>query len=220
MREVKVTNNSYPLIGKNNRVPNLSQEFVTNLQSNLGLKFVSEGNGDLNSTFGPEDILDYIYAIFNSPTYRRRYAEFLKMDFPRVPLTSNVELFRTLCTLGKRLVDLHLLETQEVSKFITRYPVPGNNRVDKGYPNFIVHDDNRTGRININQTQYFDGVPQEVWNFHVGGYKVCEKWLKDRRGRQLSYDDLTHYQKVIVALNETIHLMNEIDQAIPQWPIK
>jgi hypothetical protein len=114
-------------------------------------------------------------------------------------------------------VDLHLLEAKEVSKFITRYPVPGNNQVEKGFPKYSLTEDDK---VFINKTQYFEGVPQEVWNFYVGGYQVCEKWLKDRRGRKLSYDDLTHYQKVIVALKETIHLMEEIDKAIPEWPIK
>lgn len=216
----ELTNNSYALISKKNRVPNLNIDFINDLQSNIGLKFVSDDHGDLKSTFGPEDILDYIYAIFNSPTYRKRYAEFLKMDFPRVPLTSNVELFRNLCTLGKKIADLHLLESQEVSKFVTRYPIPGNNHVEKGFPKYALTENHEVGKVFINKTQYFEGVPKEVWNFYVGGYQVCEKWLKDRRGRQLSYDDLTHYQKVIVALKETIRLMDEIDQAIPEWPIK
>lgn len=205
--------------GKDGRIPNLNHDFISSFESRLSLRFISEGNGDLKTTFGPEDVFDYIYAILHSPTYRKRYAEFLKMDFPRVPLTSNVELFRGLCTLGKKMVDLHLLESQEVSRFLTRYPIPGNNHVEKGFPKYTLVENHEVGKVFINKTQYFEGVPKEVWNFYVGGYQVCEKWIKDRRGRQLSYDDLTHYQKVIVALKETIRLMKEIDEAIPEWPI-
>jgi len=206
---------------KDGRTPNLNPDFVSDLESRLGMKFVSDGHGDLAATFGPEDIFDYIYAVFNSPTYRKRYAEFLKMDFPRLPLTSNVDLFRRLCALGKTIVDLHLLESpmQEASNFHTHYPITGDNIVEKGYPKYVP-DESKSGRIYINKTQYLEGVPQDVWEFHVGGYQVSKKWLEDRRGRKLSIDDITHYRKVIVALRETIRLMEEIDKAIPEWPIK
>ncbi len=202
------------------RIPNLNPDFVSAFSSRLGLKFVSDGHGDLTTTFGPEDIFDYIYAIFHSPTYRQRSAEFLNIDFPRVPLTSNLDLFRKLCFLGEELVALHLMESPYLSQLITRYPVVGENIVEKGFPKFVVYDDDQTGYVFINKTQYFEGVPREVWDFHIGGYQVCEKWLKDRRGRQLSFDDLMHYQKVVVALKETIRLMKEIDKAIPKWPIE
>ena len=202
------------------RLPNLSFEFLEVLKSRLNLKFVSDGHGDLKTTFGPEDIFHYIYAIFHSPTYRKRYAEFLKIDFPRVPLTSNVELFRRLCFLREELVALHLLESPQVTQLITRYPAAGDNFVEKGFPKFTAYEEGKPGYVYINKTQYFEGVPKDVWEFHVGGYQVCEKWLKDRRSRQLSFDDLMHYQKVVVALKETIRLMEEIDKAIPGWPIE
>ena len=203
----------------NGRIPNLNPDFVSALSHRLGLKFVSDGHGDLTTTFGPEDIFDYIYSVFHSPTYRQRYADFLKIDFPRVPLTSNPALFRKLCVLGEELVALHLLESPQLTQLITRYPVSGDNFVEKGFPKFIVYEEGKPGYIYINKTQYFEGVPKDVWDFHVGGYQVCEKWLKDRKGRQLSFDDLMHYQKVIVALQETMRLMAEIDKAIPDWPI-
>ncbi|MGV8174886.1 MAG: type ISP restriction/modification enzyme, partial [Methanothrix sp.] len=205
---------------KNKRVPNLNQNLISILQSNLRLEFVSDGHGDLSTTFGPEDIFNYIYALFNSPTYRQRYAEFLKIDFPRVPMTSSSQLFRRLCILGEELVALHLLESPYLSQLITRYPVAGDNIVEKGFPKFVAYEEGEPGYVYINKTQYFEGVPREVWEFHVGGYQVCEKWLKDRRGRQHSFDDLMHYQKVVVALKETIRLMAEIDRAIPGWPIE
>ncbi len=180
----------------------------------------TDGHGDLAATFGPEDIFDYIYAVFHSPTYRQRYAQFLKIDFPRVPMTSNLELFRRLCHQGEELVALHLLESPQLTQLLTRYPVAGDNIVEKGFPKFVVYEEGQPGYVYINKTQYFEGVPKGVWEFHVGGYRVCEKWLKDRRGRQLSFDDLMHYQKVVVALAETTRLMEEIDKAIPGWPIE
>jgi predicted helicase len=202
------------------RVPNLNPDFVAEMAQKLGLTFTPNATGDLQTTFGPEDIFHYIYAVFHSPAYRTRYAEFLKIDFPRVPLTSDAGLFRSLCGLGQKLVSLHLLESPEVGQFITRYPIAGDNRVEKGYPKYTPPKDNQPGRVNINKTQYFEGVPPEAWEFHIGGYQVLDKWLKDRRGRQLSYDELTHYQQVVVALQKTIELMAEIDNTIPEWPIQ
>jgi predicted helicase len=206
--------------GKDGRIPNLSPNFVADLENSLGLKFVSDGHGDLVATFGPEDIFNYIYAILHSPIYRQRYAEFLKIDFPKVPLTSNLDLFRKLCILGEELVALHLLESPQITQLLTRYPEAGDNFVEKGFPKFVVYEEGKSGYVYINKTQYFEGVPKDVWEFHVGGYQVCHKWLKDRRGRQLSFDDLMHYQKVVVALAETMRLMKEIDKAIPSWPIE
>ena len=210
------------LLSKEGRIPNLNPDFVSALESGLGLKFVCDGFGDLVATFGPEDILDYIYAIFHSVTYRKRYADSLKIDFPRVPIISNVEVFRQLCTLGKELVSLHLLESPMLNgpKPFTLSLVKGDYIVGKGYPKYVADEDSKVGCIKINEMQYLEGIPQDVWEFHIGGYKVCEKWLKDRRGRQLLYDDLTHYLKIIAALTETIRLMEEIERAIPEWPIK
>jgi hypothetical protein len=213
--------------GKDGRRPNLNPEFIADLEKRLGLSFASDGKGDLKVAFGPEDVFDYIYAIFHSPTYRSRYAEFLKSDFPRVPLTSDVKLFRALCAKGAELVALHLLESPTLEKPIARYPVKGSNLVDKGFPKYVAPGEPepgtgnplKVGRVYINKEQHFEGVPPEVWNFHIGGYQVCEKWLKDRRGRTLTYDDQTHYCKVVTALSETIRLMAEIDKVIPGWPL-
>ncbi len=152
-------------------------------------------------------------AVFHSPTYRKRYAEFLKIDFPRVPLTSDQELFRTLAALGDDLVALHLLESPALQELETEFPIRGSMEVEK------VRYDEKRQRVYINKQQYFEPVPEEVWEFHVGGYQVCRKWLKDRRKRKLSWDDITHYQKIVKALAETIRLMSGIDAAIPTWPI-
>jgi len=196
-----------------NRRPNLNPEFIKDFSDKLGLKFVEDGRGDLEQTFGPEDIFNYAYAVFHSPTYRARYAEFLKMDFPRLPLISDKELFKALAGKGAELVSLHLMESPVLNKPITKYPVTGSNEVDK-----VTYDDNNQ-RVYINKAQYFEGISPEVWNFHIGGYQVCQKWLKDRKGRTLTYDELTHYQKVIVVLKETMRLMAEIDELIPGWPV-
>jgi predicted helicase len=200
------------------RKPNLSPKFIDDFAARLRMLFISDGKGDRKKTFGPEDIFNYIYAVFHSPTYRSRYTEFLKMDFPRLPLTSNPELFRKLCTLGNELVDLHLMEKS--GKRITGYPVTGDSIVETVHYTEPQGDTN--GRVWINTTQYFEGVPKEVWEFQVGGYQVCNKWLKDRKGRQLTYDDLTHYQQIVSALAETIVYMQNIDAIINAsggWPI-
>jgi predicted helicase len=200
------------------RKPNLSPEFIEVFSTQLRMQFIPDGKGDRKKTFGPEDIFNYMYAVFHSPSYRSRYTEFLKMDFPRLPRTSNPELFRKLCTLGDELVVLHLMEKQ--GKKITSYPAAGDSAVET--VRYTEPQGDTKGRVWINTTQYFEGVPKEVWEFHVGGYQVCAKWLKDRKGRKLTYDDLTHYQHIVSALAETIVLMENIDAAITAsggWPI-
>jgi predicted helicase len=200
------------------RKPNLSPKFIEDFTSKISMQFIQDSKGDREQTFGPEDIFNYMYAVFHSPTYRSRYAEFLKIDFPRLPLTSKPELFRELCLLGQQLVDLHLMETKAPK--ITGYPVAGDNTVEKVRYQEPLGD--VKGRIWINSTQYFEGIPKEVWDFHIGGYQVCDKWLKDRKGRQLTYDDLTHYQQVVSALAGTMKMMNDIDIVIDNhggWPL-
>jgi predicted helicase len=195
----------------NGRRPNLADKFISEISTRLKLTFLPDGAGDLKKTFGPEDIFHYAYAVFHSPTYRARYAEFLKIDFPRLPLTSDKRLFAKLAAKGAELVGLHLLKASTLDDFITSFPVAGSNAVDK------VRYEKR--KVWINDEQYFGGVPEAVWEFQVGGYQVCDKWLKDRKGRALSSDDIAHYQRIVVALKDTLHLMAEIDKAIPSWPL-
>ncbi len=196
------------------RRPNLSPEFVRDLSERLGLRFVADGRGDLAETFGPEDVFDYAYAVFHSPEYRERYAEFLKRDFPRLPLTSNRDLFAALAGKGGELVGLHLMRSSALDGFITRFPEGGDNVVEK------VRRDAAEERVYINSGQYFDGVPGEAWEFRVGGYQVLDKWLKDRKDRALTAADIRHYQRIVVALTETQRLMREIDETIPGWPLE
>jgi len=198
--------------GKDGRIPNLSREFVEEMAKKIGLDFVSDGRGNLKGTFGPEDVFDYIYGILYSPEYRRRYAEFLKIDFPRIPWPKDRETFEKVASVGRELVGLHLMEHPilEDENRWPRFPAEGDNEVEKGYPKYVAKaDEPGKERVYINKEQYFEGVRPEVWESHIGGYQVCEKWLKDRKGRELSYDDIRHYQKVIVALSETIRLMEE-----------
>jgi len=200
--------------GKDGRQPNFNPDFVKDVEGRLGLTFIPEGTGDLKKTFGPEDIFHYAYAVFHSPTYRSRYADFLKRNFPRLPLTSDKKLFAALAEKGAELVALHLMESTDLDRRrITRYDISGDDRVEK------VRYDEKAKRVYINKTQYFEGVLPEVWEFHVGGYQVCAKWLKDRRGRSLTFDDIQHYQKIVVALKETSRLMAEVDEIIPSWPM-
>jgi predicted helicase len=154
----------------------------------------------------PETIFSYAYAVFHSPTYRARYAEFLKIDFPRLPLTSNYRLFFQLARFGEQLVELHLLE-KDIESDVT-FPEKGSNEVE------TVKYENE--KVWINKTQYFDNIPETAWNFHIGGYQVLHKWLKDRKGRTLSFDDLEHYAKVVSALWQTIELMQKIDERIEE----
>ena len=195
-----------PTNAPQSRRPNLAPEFINELSQKLGLEFFPDGRGDQVKTFAPEDIFNYIYATFHSPTYRQRYAEFLKIDFPRVPLTSNKQLFWELATKGDRLVQLHLMK--ETGAEISSYPIDGTNLVEQ-----VKYNDTQQ-QIWINDQQYFANIPKHIWNFYIGGYQVCQKWLKDRKGRELSFDDLVHYQNIISILGETIKIMNDIDQII------
>ena len=195
------------------RRPNFTVSFLKKLAAKLHLP--QNGEYSLSVGLTPEDIFHYIYAVFHSPGYRDRYAEFLKIDFPRLPLTGNLNLFRALSHLGGELVALHLLESPKLDQPITEFIGDKNPEVEK--PSW---SDN-TVWVDKAQSVGFKGVREDVWNFHIGGYQVCQKWLKDRKGRTLSQDDLAHYQKIVIALSETIRLMAEIDRVIEThggWP--
>ena len=197
------------------RLPNFSPKFLKELAEKLTLPQTEPHN--LPKGITPEDIFHYAYAVFYSPTYRERYAEFLKIDFPRLPLTSDLNLFRDLAALGRELVALHLVNTSNTSLLntpINPFPVVGNNEVEK------VRYNEGKQQVYINKTQYFKGISTEIWEFRIGGYQVCDKWLKDRRGRKLSIKDIQHYQRILLVLGETIRLMVEIDARIPAFPIE
>jgi predicted helicase len=186
--------------------------------ANLAPEFVAALSKAVGHTVTPEDTLAWIYAVLYAPSYRSRYADFLKRDFPRIPLPPSRNLFEQLVAAGRELIALHTMG--KTLPRITRFDVAGSNEVVK--VRWAPGSDGK-GRVYINDAQYFDAVPQGVWDTHIGGYRVAEKWLKDRKGRQLSYDDLTHYQSVIAALARTLELQADIDAAIEQaggWPLQ
>jgi predicted helicase len=201
------------------RKPNFSPAFITDLETRLQLTFIPEGNGDFITTISALDVFHTMYAVFHSPSYRTRYGEFLKMDFPRLPLISDKTLFKQLAELGEQLVSLHLgspkLVLDSVQSWSPKqvlgfsehcFPIAGDNLVEK-----ITYQDNK---IYINKTQYFDFVTPELWAFHIGGYQVCQKWLKDRKDRQLSYDDCNQYLTILAALEHTQTVMLAIDNIL------
>ena len=190
------------LYGQQERTPNLNRTIVDQIAVLIGLTFTPEKE-DTPDTFAPIDLLDYIYAVLHSPNYRQKYKEFLKIDFPRVPYPKTSETFWQLAALGSELRQLHLLESPTVDQRLTSYPVSGDNIVGK-----LKYQD---GKVYINETQYFDGVPLVAWEFYIGGYQPAQKWLKDRNGKALSFEDVRHYQRIIVALCETDRIMKVID---------
>ncbi len=182
---------SYKEVGQ--RVPNV----VATLFEALKSAFKKEPT--------PEQILHYIYALLYSNAYRKKYAEFLKTDFPRVPFTKDYKQFKKLAEKGEELVELHLLKSKKLAKPIPKCEGPGELRVVK------VTYDEKSGRVNINSDKYFVGVPRGVWEYHIGGYQVAEKWLKDRKGRVLSSEEVAHYARVVTAIAETISVQHLLD---------
>jgi hypothetical protein len=220
------------------RTPNLNPKIVQQIAEQLGLDFVPDheaipekysidvppkppgstfvrpGDWGYHNCFTPLDLLDYIYAVLHSPTYREKYKEFLKIDFPRVPYPKDQQSFWQLVNLGGQLRELHLLESPKVEQYITQYPIDGDNVV--GTPKYVPIPKNEEtgvlqGNVYINDTQFFANVPLTAWKFYIGGYQPAQKWLKDRKGRKLGFEDIHHYQKIIVALTETDRLMKAID---------
>lgn len=199
------------------RTPNFNMTIIKKIMHDLNYAFAEDDNilldlsPEVDGYFSPIDVLDYIYAVLHSPQYREKYKEFLKIDFPRIPYPQHKEEFERLKELGKELRQIHLLEAPIVEKYITKYPVDGDNKVGK--PMFISDaPESKTGSVFINDTQHFSGVPLVAWNFYIGGYQPAQKWLKDRKDRVLEFEDILHYQKIIVALSETARLMEEIGE--------
>ena len=192
----------------NTREPNLNHKIVADISKKLGIKFIpdhEDTQADGKTAFSPLDLLDYIYAVLHSPSYRTKYKEFLKIDFPRIPYPTKSNFWK-LVSLGSQIRQLHLMESPVLNTPITSWNIDGDNIVEKP-----VYKD---GRVYINATQYFDNVPETAWNFYIGGYQPAQKWLKDRKSRTLNYDDLEHYQKIITALCKTDKLMQQVDEVM------
>jgi predicted helicase len=201
--------NSNDLFANQERVPNLKKEIVGKIGEAIGRRLhvgktlkVSPKSTLPATTFTPEDVLDYIYAVLHTPTYRETYKEFLKIDFPKVPYPKDAADWDMKVKKGKILRGLHLLESEEVEDYITSFPNEGDNIVAK--PKW------ENNKVWLNVTQYFDGVPEEVWSFYIGGYQPAQKWLKDRVGRKLTFEEVMHYQKMVCALAGTVRVMGEL----------
>jgi len=184
------------------RTPNLSPRMVEALTAAYG------------AAPTPEAIFHYIYAVLYAPTYRAKYAEFLRIDFPRIPFPADAEAFATLAGLGARLTALHLLKSPELDPPACRFEGDGDGRVGKGRKAGLRYDAGEE-RVYINATQHFAPVPEAVWSYQVGGYQVCEKWLKDRKERVLDSNDIRTYCRIVTALGRTIEIQKEIDAAYP-----
>ena len=211
------------------RIPNFNPKILAEIEAKLNFVFVGEDNVVVDLPAGKDDfftpihLLDYIYAVLHAPKYRETYKEFLKIDFPRVPFPQK-ETFWDLVQLGSQIRKLHLLEEISNKDLQTKYPIAGNNVVVKpifvnsppleGWQSRNIGIDEVVGKVYINETQYFDNVPEIAFNFYIGGYQPAQKWLKDRKERELSYEDIIHYQKIIYALTKTDELMKKIDQVL------
>lgn len=192
------------------RKSNLDMNLVRELIFNIGkYEWVDdhENKKENDETkVSPLDILDYVYAILHSPKYREKYKDFLREDFPRVPPVLDKKSFWQLVKFGGKLRNLHLLEDSELLEFSTKYSISGNNEIEN-----IRFENNK---VWINKTQYFEDVPKIVWEFYIGGYQPAQKWLKDRKGSNLNFKDLIHYQKIVKVLEKTIEVMRKIDEVL------
>ncbi|MGH8480729.1 MAG: type ISP restriction/modification enzyme, partial [Gammaproteobacteria bacterium] len=208
------------------RVDNLKPEFLERWGRITQMPLTADGNESQSRTSGPEDVLHWLYAICHSCEYRLRHRALLAQGFPIVLFPRQPELLQDIARLGGELVAVHLMDSPQLDRPITTYTGPKNPEVGRvGWSDDTVWLDaaaTRRGQSATPGTMGFRGVPEAVWNFHIGGYQVCEKWLKDRKGRTLTNDDLAHYRKIVVALAETIRLMQEeIDEVIERyggWP--
>jgi predicted helicase len=192
----------YPFDNKNERAPNMNKDIISVLLEKTGLIFTTEKQDDEN-TLAPIDILDYIYAVLYSNNYRATYREFLKIDFPRIPYPENAGQFQRLASIGSLLRNLHLMENVSPAMDTADFPVAGTNEIE------TLHY--KGEKVYINKYQYFDDISPEIWGYYIGGYQPAEKWLKDRKGRVLSFEDIEHYKKIITVLKMTIELQAQID---------
>jgi predicted helicase len=202
--------------------PNLNIKIIKEIAKRIKIEFDEKQfhNYSLSDDFEnlmPLNIFDYIYGVLHSPAYREKYKEFLKIDFPRIPYPENAEEYWNFVKAGSKLRKLHLMDKVEPDDSLAYFDIEGSNVVEK--INYVpvaadapVCHSSNTGKVYINTTQYFDKVPLTAWEFYIGGYQPAQKWLKDRKGKTLSYDDVIHYQKIIKVLIETNEVMDSINK--------
>lgn len=192
------------------KTPNFDKKILSDISESLCLEYRLERTS--RESFTPIDVMDYVYAVLHSPIYRNTYIEFLKIDFPRIPYPRE-NTFWELVELGAQLRKLHLLDSELLQNFVASFPLAGDNiitrKMTKTSPAYQKLDES-SGRVWINDQQYFDNVPLIAWELHIGGYQPAQKWLKDRVRRVLSTEEIRHYLKVITALVETNRVINEI----------
>ena len=188
------------LLGATERELNFKPAFLTALSEALELPQTAPFG--LPEGITPEEILAYIYAVLNSAKYRARYYEFLKYDFPRIPLLQDIDEFCILAEYGQELIDLHLLKDRNIPHQHL-FEGEGDGVVSK-----VRYEDDK---VWINKTQHFTNVPPEVWEYEIGAYQVCEKWLKDRKGKPLSHEEIRLYPLIVASITETLRMMEAID---------
>jgi len=153
----------------------------------------------------PTDIFNYIYAVLYSKKFRSRYAELLKINYPRIPFTSDYKIFSKFAELGQKLIATHLLTAYSDEEKKIGYPKEGTNVIEE------IRYNEQNQRIHINKTQYFEGISDEEWNFYIGGHQVLGRWLKEMKERKLSLDDIRNFIKIIAFIRETIKIMQKLD---------
>ena len=183
--------------------------FDTERRPNLDATIWAQINAAIGKPTSPEDIFDYIYGVLHSPSYRTKYKEFLKVDFPRIPYPASAEEFEHFRVHGNRLRELHLMH--DVPESPVTFPYPGTMQVEQISVEKGEQKDGGRLNIYINDTQCFEGVPTAAFEMYIGGYQPAQKWLKDRKGRTLTFDDIEHYRRIIAILLETDKIMKQID---------
>lgn len=194
---------------------NIAPTYLRQIEEMLKIKITTETNPAAENSVAGEVLLGYIYAVFHSPTYRKRYADFLKVDFPRFPITPNRALFIDLARFGRELIGLHLMESTKLDHHITKFVGKDNPEIQK-----IEYSDECIW-LDKKHTTGFTGIPKDILDFQFGGYRICEKWLKDRKGRTLNTEEINHFHKIIVIASETLGIMRTIDNLIAKnggWP--
>ncbi len=181
------------LYGKKSRTSNIAPQIFQRLKEVQG------------KDLAPEDVLYYVYAVLYSNSYREKYAEFLRIDFPRAPFTADQEIFQTFAEYGRQLAELHLLKSESLNPPTAKYQGSGDNdRVEK------IQYREAEQQVHINNEKYFEGIAPEVWQYHIGGYQALHKFLKDRKGRIM--EDPRQYCRIVTALAKTIEIQEKIDK--------
>ncbi len=198
----------YPDLEKNDIFSQIEKK--KEKQSNINSVIVSTLSQIYKKELEPEDFFYYIYATLYSNVYRKKYSDFLKIDFPRIPFTSDYKLFKKIKQYGNELVDLHLLKSSKLDPPTAKYQGKYDNKIEK------LKYDEKQKCVYFNKKQYFEGIKDEIWNYQIGGFQVCKKWLKDRKGKKLSLGNIKQYCKIVTAIEKTIETQREIDKIYPK----